>query len=125
MNILEQRADIIRRIISLHNHQNRELTKRFPQMLDLWNVEEFEAKPDRYFLVESINAVISDDYDNKTFYPKLEVRKHLRSQEKRTMDKACSAFYDGYLGTYSFGYEDIEDVEAAKIKITEALKPKE
>jgi len=125
MNIAETRKQIILNIIELHNHFCKEWHKRNPTMpLNLWNKDEFEMQPDRYYIVESLTTTNSD-YDNKTFAPRLEVRKHLRSKERKAYGDGHDAFYKGYLSTIGHSIEDIENVEKTKAYITEELsKPR-
>ena len=118
MNITDTRKQIILNIIELHNHFVKEWHTKYPK--NLWNKEEFEMQPDRYYLVETLN-VDNPDYDNKTFQPRLEVRKHLRSKERHAYGKGHQAYHDGYLSTISLGIVEIENVEAGKAMITREL----
>lgn len=118
MNLSAIRRQMILNIIELHNHMSKELHKKLSRMEpNLWNKDEYEMKPDRYYLVEEL-SVDNSDYDNKTFKPQMQVRRHLRSQERRKYGTGHDAYYKGYLSTHSFSPEEIENVEEAKKNIT-------
>jgi len=115
------RIETIFAIIDLHNHFVKEWHKKHPTMkLDLWNKEEVEMQLDRYYLVESL-GIDNPDYENKTFKPKIEVRKHLRSKEKYAYGKCHAAFYSGYLSTIPCDVSDLDNIETAKLIITTEL----
>jgi len=107
------RDHIIRSIIKLHNFSLKRQHEVFEQSKapDFWTIEEYEVKPDRFYLVESLNVIDYDDYDKKTFYPKTELRYHFRSQERASFGNKHDYFYKGYKSTLSFTYDDISDTD--------------
>lgn len=111
------RTETIFAIIDLHNHFVKEWCKKHPTMkIDLWNKEEVEMQLDRYYLVESLTTD-NPDYENKTFKPQIEVRKHLRSKEPHYYGKE----HQGYLSTIPCNISDLEDIDAAKLLIITEL----
>lgn len=111
------RKDLIIKIVKLHNWATIEFFKYFepgevPNNLIDENL--LIIKFDRFFLVEKPTN-IGNDYDNKKFQPKVEVRYHLRSKEAKQYGAKDQRFYDRYLSTYSFLYEDLEQEEQYKI----------
>ncbi len=120
------RIETIFAIIDLHNHFCKEWSLKYPTMkLDPWNKEEVEMQIDRYYLVESLTADDNTEYENKKFKPKIEVRKHLRSQEKYAYGKGHQAFYSGYLATITCDISDLDNIEARKLTISTELNDKE
>ncbi len=111
------RKQLIASIIELHNFQMKQhylLFKTTPSSDSFWSIDQYELKPDRYFLVEDVHENLEDDYDNKTFYPKIELRYHFRSKEKHAYGPKHDYFYKGYKSTTSYTYEELENVEKAK-----------
>lgn len=117
------RQETIFAIIELHNHFTKEWDKFNGNggSLDLWNKDDVEMRFDRYYLVESVSEDQSSEYDNKKFIPKIEVRKHLRSKERKAYGDGHDAFYKGYLHTIPFNLTDLDDIEKGKKRITNAL----
>lgn len=120
----EQRKKIIKTIIELHNFFTIEWKKYMGYEIgkdDLWDVNLLEVKPDRYYLVESL-SVANDDYENKKFKPKTEVRYLLRSKEAAKYGDKHQAFYDRYLSTVPFNNEYLENPELYKEELLVELK---
>lgn len=113
---MKERIELIRQILTMHNFFVKEfMVKKFgPNAIDsLFNMDLLDLKPDRFYLVEQLQES-NTDYENKTFIPRVEVRYHLRSQEAAKYGNKHQAYYDRYLSTISFSYDDINDIEAWK-----------
>ncbi len=110
------RKQIIKTIIELHNffiiewkkHRGFEVEKD-----DLWDTNLIEVKPDRYYLIESL-SVANDDYENKKFKPKTEVRYLLRSKEAYAYGDKHQAFFNRYLSTIAIDNEYLTNPQAYK-----------
>lgn len=112
-----KRNEIILAIIKLHNYWQKKYHELEPDFkVNFWSVDEFEAMTDRFYLVESL-SVLNDDYDNKKFFPRIELRYHFRSKEKYEFGKGHQYFYDGYKSTSAFSHEDLNDIEKAMKRI--------
>ncbi len=113
--INDNRKILIEAIIKLHNYSTKKHYEMFSGLSqpEFWNLEQFELKPDRFYIAEILSTVESDDYENKTFYPNVELRYHLRSQERKAYGAQHDYFYKGYKRTMSFTYDQINDVDAA------------
>lgn len=113
------RDQIIRAVIKLHNFTLKKHFEAYSQSKapDFWNIEEYEVKPDRFYLSESLSVVDLDDYDNKAFYPKIEVRYHFRSKERAAFGNQHDYFFKGYKSTFSFTYQQISDPDFAMEEI--------
>ena len=105
------RDHIIRSIIKLHNFSLKKQYEAFQESKapSFWTIEEYEVKPDRFFLVESLSVIDHNDDENKTFYPKVELRYHFRSQERASFGNKHDYFFKGYKSTLSFTYDEISD----------------
>lgn len=110
------RKQIIKTIIELHNFFIIEWSKSRGTEISkdsLWDIQLLEVKPDRYYLVESL-SVANDDYENKKFKPKTQVRYLLRSKEAYAYGEKHQAFYNRYLSTIEIGNEYLTDPQGYK-----------
>lgn len=122
-----KRLDLIKAILELHNFFCVQSTK-----MGLWDMSGktfdmslLETKADRFYLVEKPTTA-NDDDNNKTFSPMVEVRYHLRSKEARAYGTGHSYFYQRYIDSIAFTYDDIENPEKYKANlIAEFLKQKD
>ena len=121
----EQRKQIIKTIIELHNFFTIEWRKSRGLEIDkdsLWDVNLLEVKPDRYYLVENLSQKSWDsEKDTKTFEPKTEVRYLLRSKEAYAYGDKHQAFFNRYLSTISIENEYLTNPQAYKDLILKEL----
>jgi hypothetical protein len=121
------RLKLIKTILELHNFFCVQSTKS-----GLWDMSDrtfdmslLETKKDRFYLVESLKTISEED-DKKSFSPVVEVRYHLRSAEANAYGSGHSYFYQRFIPTISFSFENIDNTEKYKenllIQFAEQLK---
>jgi hypothetical protein len=113
--IVDQRDQLIMKIISLHNLAIEVWNAAHPSILAkglnvILTEAYFTLVPDKYYFVESLAAGQTDDGYTK-FTPQIQVRYHLTSMERRTYNEQSTAFKQGYLSTMYFTYEQLNNSE--------------
>ncbi len=114
MNIQENRKNLIKAIIDLHNYFIVEWSKNRNTPLNkdsLWNKELIDLKFDRYHLVEHTT------HNEEDFKVQMEVRYTLRSKEANAYGDGHDAFYKRYLSTIAFSLDDIQNPEKYKVEL--------
>lgn len=120
MNLLGQRRVLIEKVIKAHNIHVIFWNRNHPDMTpqQRWSTEDLEDNFDRFYLVEGCHENSwNTESDKKTYEPRLEVRRLLRSAEARKYGQGHQAFYDRYLNTISFTYEDLDDLDGLDAKM--------
>ena len=113
------RLKLIKTILELHNFFCIQSTKS-----GLWDMSEktfdmslLKTKLDRFYLVEGLETKNTDsenDFKNKTFSPKVEVRYLLRSAEANVYGRGHAYFHQRYIDSISFSFEDINNPKKYK-----------
>ena len=117
------RLELIKRVIELHNIFCIESTRLnlWDMTKSLWDVNKIDLKTDRYYLVEGLKTESSVN-DEKTFSPKVEVRYHLRSKERKDYGDRHNAYYKGYLSTIAFSYDELENPDKYKEELLKSFE---
>lgn len=123
------RQETIRAAVVAHNAFLDAWNQAEPGMRNenFWDESNLARQPDRYYLVEQLGEKTWDrENDTKTYEPKVEVRRLLRSREANAYGKGHDAFYKRYLATIGFSYADIElaakDVDEFRNRMYNALE---
>lgn len=104
--LILQILDLNKRFIQAWNARKHSLQINFDLHLTR---DSFEMKPDRFYLVESLQEDKGCDYDHKTFHPEVAVHYKLRSGEAMKYGEKHSAYHKRYLSTTSFSYEALQN----------------
>lgn len=125
--IMNRRYKTIKLIIELHNFFVMNfMSKRFSDVSSsLFDLNLLELKYDRFYLIESLDEVKGVSYENKIFEPRVSVRYHLRSQEARAYGDKHQAFFDRYLNTISFSYDDLSHPNTYKEDLLKEIAKRE